>query len=733
MSRTLLVSNRLPITLELDGKDIHVKASAGGLATALRSVHAGGDALWIGWPGDLSTADADTRANVEEKLTEARLVPVDLTPEQVEGYYYGFSNGAVWPLCHYLLDKVDLDSTANFKTYRRVNELFADAIARVWSPDDLVWIHDYQLLLVPALLRDRCPDATIGYFHHIPFPSGEVFRILPWREELIRGLLGADLVGFHTASYAFNFAYAASQIIGLDPTLDLLRHEGRSIRVGAYPIGIDAEDFSSRAKSPAVEAEARRIRESAAGKKIVLGIDRLDYTKGIPRRLMAFAHLLDREPALRDTLHYIQLAMPTREKVEAYVEYRRTVNELVGSINGKHGSPTSAPVHLLHQTVGPDELSALYRAADVMLVTPLRDGMNLVAKEYVASRVEDDGVLVLSEFAGAATELHESLQVNPYDIEAVANVIARALKMPLDEQRLRMRALKSRVAKADVSRWARTFLEHLETTAGPVSRRFPPTRSSDDLGARIAKLSEERRLTLILDYDGTLVPFASMPDLAIPDPDLLELLDALGRRRGTAVHIVSGRSHESLERWFADQPVALHAEHGFWSRTDRARGWTAASQSSLDWKTAVRDVLTDITARTDGSLVEEKAAAIAWHYRATEPQLALLRVAEARSRLSAIANERGDIELLEGAKVLETRLKGMNKGVVVNAILASEPDSAVMVIGDDRTDEDMFAVLPPSALTIKVGAGATIAQHRVTSPTEVRRILRSLVAPRSGS
>ena len=723
---TILVSNRLPVTLHADQGDVVLKPSAGGLATALGSVHARGDTKWVGWPGDVARLTATERDALDRRLQDARLVPVHLTPSEVQRYYDGFSNGVLWPLCHYLLDKVNLEATRDWVAYRRVNERFADAVAKVTKPGDEVWVHDYQLALVPQLLRLRQPEAKIGFFLHIPFPSAEVFRILPWREDLVRGLLGADLVGFHTAAYAFHFAYAAAQLLGIEPAFDVLKHDERAVRFGAYPIGIDASAFEGLARDENVRADVARIRASAAGKRIVLGLDRLDYTKGIPRRLMAIGKLLDREPGLRDKLHFIQLAMPTREKVDSYADYRRTVNELVGRINGTYGTPTSVPIHLLHRMIGPKELAALYGAADVMLVTPLRDGMNLVAKEYVASRVDDDGVLVLSEFAGAATELQEAVRVNPYDIDGVAAALARAMRMPPDEQRLRMQALRKRVSAHDVGHWARSFLEHLEAASSPMSRRSPAPPPSVTLTRRVEELDSAPELVLLLDYDGTLVPFASMPDLAIPDESLIQTLMALSARPGTQVHLVSGRDRNSLERWFGAVPVGLHAEHGYWSRESIEAPWLSNSDADLGWKDALRRMLDDVVARTEGSFVEEKTAALGLHYRATEPQLAVRRLDELKARLHGFMKEHGDVEMLEGAKVFEVRLRGINKGIIASRLAQAHPHAAVLAIGDDRTDEDMFAALPERAVTVHVGSGPTRAHYRVGNVVEVRALLDTL-------
>ena len=486
MPRLLTLSNRLPVTLRASGGGVSLVPSTGGLTTALRGVHERHEGLWIGWPGDAcppassadasaadafsadtsatdtsstdasasssSTSDAsaaDVAGSIETELAALRLVPVHLDAEEVGRYYEGFANGTLWPLLHHFVDTARLDDEEAFETYAAVNQRFADVAALHHRPGDTLWVHDYHLMLVAGMVRRRLPSARIGFFLHTPFPSAEVLRLLPSRERLLRGLLGADVIGFQTASYRRHFLHAVTRLLGVeaDPDGDAVVYEGRRVRLGVYPIGIDAAACAELAGSAAVLEEARRIRELAPGLRIVLGVDRLDYTKGIGMRLAAIERFLERSPEA-SRVRFVQVAAPTREGVGAYEPMRREVHEMVGRSNGRHGSVDCMPIHLLCQSLPPPRLAALYDAADVMLVTPLRDGMNLVAKEYVASRLDDTGALVLSELAGAADDLVEALLVNPYDTGAVAAAIDQALRMPAAEQRARMSALRGRVAGA---------------------------------------------------------------------------------------------------------------------------------------------------------------------------------------------------------------------------------------------------------------------------------------------
>ncbi|MDB4985610.1 MAG: Alpha,alpha-trehalose-phosphate synthase [Myxococcaceae bacterium] len=720
MGRVLLASNRLPVTLSHEPEGPALIASSGGLATALREVHERGDGRWVGFVGDVSRLSDTARDGVNAELNERRLRHVPLSASEYALYYDGFSNAVLWPLFHYLLDKVRLDATNEWRAYKAVNERFADAIAEELRPGDTVWLHDYQLMLVPAYLRQRAPDARIGFFLHVPWPSSDVFRILPSREEIIQGVLGADLIGFHTESYRTNFMHSISKILQVDLGLDSVSWEERNVQVGVYPISIDLEEFERA--SPVVDELVVQLRAGTGGKKTLLGVDRLDYTKGVPRRLVAFDRMLEREPQLRDKVHMIQIAVPTREKIDSYAELRREVNELVGRINSQHGSPTGSPIQSLYRSVGSDELLALYRAADVMTVTPLRDGMNLVAKEYVAARTDSEGVLVLSEFAGAASELDAALIVNPYDIGAMASTMRRALVMSTAEQRVRMNRLRAAVRNNPVQEWARTFLEELDGLT-PVKKTA--VSSAFELEQAVAQLRIAVRRVFLFDYDGTLVPLAPLPDLAAPDKPLLELLARLVSTPDTEVHIVSGRSRASLEDWLGNLPVSLHMEHGFWSR-DASGSWTQVSQVPPDFLRRILEIMKRHAFRAPGTLVEQKSASMAFHYRGADPNVAAARLRALRAELTNALGP--NAELLEGNKVLEVRLRGVHKGTVVSRILERATEGTrVFAAGDDRTDEDMFDALPADSVSIRIGPGVTHARFRLHSPFELRRLIASMI------
>ncbi|MGE5788684.1 MAG: bifunctional alpha,alpha-trehalose-phosphate synthase (UDP-forming)/trehalose-phosphatase [Myxococcales bacterium] len=723
MKRLMIIANRLPVTVRVEGNASRLEPSSGGLATALRSLHQRTAGIWVGWSGITSKASARAGEGLSTELMDQRLVAVELSQYDLSHFYNGFSNGVIWPLFHFLLDKVNLDAELDWQSYRVVNHRFAKAAARQYQRGDVIWVHDYQLMLVPGMLRKLLPRARIGFFLHVPFPGSDVFRILPWRTEVLESLLAADLVGFHTSTYQHNFLRSAAQLTNADCELDQIRFNDRVIRVGVYPIGVDVTPFEHAAADPAVQQEVERIRRAHPDKRILLGVDRLDYTKGLPRRLLTIGRLLERHPELRDRLLLIQVAIPSRQEVAAYDEIRRVVNELSGRVNAQFGSPIGSPIQLLYRTVPFTQLVALYRVADAMLVTPLRDGMNLVAKEYVASRTDDDGVLVLSEFAGAAAELQEAIAVNPYDLTGTAAAIAGALKMDPDERRIRMQAMRAHVRTHDVHRWATRFIDDLvqlgNEHGGSIS--LPPVDLPEEVRERLRKAPLRH---ILLDYDGTLVPYFPLPALALPDRELSDLLLRLSKTPSNLVHVVTGRTRVSIEPWLGHLPIALHAEHGYWSRMPGGH-WVKNGVFDNSWIEAVRNLVIQFVERTPGAILEEKEASLALHYRNADPSVAGERLRWLREELRGRATD--DLEISDGPKSFEIRRRGIHKGLVGNALAANlDPTTEILAIGDDRTDEDLFSSLPASAVTVKVGGGNSRAKYALDDVGQVRSLLEDL-------
>jgi trehalose 6-phosphate synthase/phosphatase len=452
----VVVANRLPVTLRRGPQGTERVRSSGGLVTAFESMMAKHGGTWVGWPGT-ELREGETLSEPEDRF---RVVPVPISRGDARGYYHGLSNRALWPLFHMLPSRTEFQ-TSEWEAYERVNEQFAEVTARRVRPRDLVLINDYHLMLMPAQLRKRVPGASIGFFLHVPFPPYDVFRVFPWARALLKGVLTADMIGFHVSGYVRNFLDCVTHLTGdaiVDRRRGTIRWNGRTVRVVALPLGIDFVHF---------EEYAREAPDGGfdSGEKLILGVDRLDYTKGIPERLKAFARLLDTRPEHRQQVTLVQLAVPSRSEVADYQMLKREIDELVGHINGRFGTALWTPIRYLYRSLPQDRLAGLYRDADVALVTPLRDGMNLVAKEYVACQINDPGVLVLSHLAGAAETMAEALLVNPYNIDDTAAKLHRALTMPLGERRHRMRALRHREQQINVHVWARNVVARLRTAA----------------------------------------------------------------------------------------------------------------------------------------------------------------------------------------------------------------------------------------------------------------------------
>ena len=721
MPRLLLVSNRLPVTLRRSrsGKTEIVKSS-GGLIAGVGPVHQSQGGLWFGYPGE--HMDEEARA----ALDAARYVPVPVSASEMRGYYSGYSNSSLWPLFHYFPERARFERR-EFEAYRTVNERFADTIAERALPGDTIWVHDYQLMLLPSLLRERLPDTRIGFFLHIPFPSSEVFGLLPQREEILRGLTGADLIGVHTYDYARHLVSSFRRYLGVFGHEGTINIDGRDVQIAAHPLGISVEDVRGYAYSSNAESRVADLMRDMRGRQILLSVDRLDYTKGLPLKLEAFRAVLANYPKWRDKIVLIQVAVPSRTNIESYRAQKAEVERLVGEINGAFGRPGRVPIHYIYRSIPSAELGALYRIADVAVVTPLRDGMNLVAKEYIAAHSDAPGVLVLSEFAGAASELGEAIRVNPYDVDGTAQAINQALEMPVTERLTRMRAMFRRVKGNDVHAWYRRYRRALDRKS--VDDVTVPVRySPETLVKKVApELRKAGRLLFLIDYDGTIREFVSDPFAASPNEETLSTLKGLAAIKGARVVIVSGRGRETLEEWLSDTGVGLVAEHGLWFRLSPDQEWHGdGDQIDQTWKTHVRSVLDEYVDRVPGSLVEEKVASLVWHYRAAADDLANWQARELADYLEEfLASE--PLEVLVGAKNVEVRQHGLSKGAAYERIQAEiGPFDFELAIGDDRTDEDLFAAVPSATFTIHVGPEPSRAEMSLSSPEAVLLFLKGL-------
>jgi trehalose 6-phosphate synthase/phosphatase len=732
MPRLLIVSNRLPFTISDKSGKPELVESSGGLVTALgaylesRRADPAFEYAWVGWPGAYLHGQRQVEVTaLAESLHSAH--PVWLFSEDMDQFYHGFCNRTLWPLFHYQPSYVQYDET-QWEGYKRVNGHFRSALLDILRPDDTVWIHDYQLLLLPGLLRESFPGLSIGFFLHIPFPSFELFRLLPseWKKELLQGMLGADLIGFHTHDYAQYFLRSVHRSLGHEHHLGNILLGDRVSRADTFPLGIDFGKYSDAAGQPDVLEESGNLAAKLAGQKIISSVDRLDYTKGILQRLKGYELFLEENPQWRGKVAFILTVIPSREEVDQYQRMKKEIDEAVGKINGAYGNTEWVPVLYQYRCLPFASLVALYSATDVALITPLRDGMNLVAKEYVACKRDGAGVLILSEMAGSARELGEALVVNPNHGREIALALLQALTMPIEERMQRSAAMRERLKKQDAGHWADTFQKTLTDTRA-LSRRLEAKHLGQgprrDLMDRFR--SGSRRL-ILLDYDGTLIPFASHPRLALPDPGLLELLKRLALDPKNRVFIISGRQKEILRDWFGGCGIGLIAEHGVWI-SDRESDWKLISHLEMGWKGRILPILEAYVDRLTGSLVEEKEYSIAWHYRNSEPELGSQRAKELIDTLIHFTANM-DVQVLEGKKVVEVRCAGVNKGTAAIACRESIRPDFTMAIGDDLTDEDLFRAMPPEVCTIRVGMKSSFAGYNVRDYKEVRGLLEEIAS-----
>lgn len=724
--KLIFVSNRLPVTVEKKKEVINYKQSMGGLATGLGSFYQAYDSVWIGWSGTASESITEgEKADIEKKLLEEhKSCPVFLTREEVREYYYGFCNRTIWPLYHYFPTYTVYDNSF-WDAYVKVNLKFCEAVVDCAEVGDTIWVHDYQLMLLPELIRQKLERTRIGFFLHIPFPSFEIFRLLPWRREILRGLLGADLVGFHTYDYVRHFLSSVRRLLGHEHRFNNVFTDRRVICADVFPMGIDYERYSGAPQDEKVSREIDAVEKRLGGRRAILSVDRLDYTKGIIHRLEAFHHFLQTYPEYRDRVTLILIAVPSRTGVDTYMHLKRELDERIGRINGKYGTIGWTPIWYLYRALPFHALTALYYVADVALVTPLRDGMNLIAKEYVATKGSRPGCLILSGMAGAVHELGEAIVVNPHNVEQVSSAIKQALEMPLQEQVGANAVMQARLKRYNVVRWAHDFVERLDATDRYQAQFYEQRFTSSVREALLGDYRNAAKRLLLLDYDGTLIPFADKPDKAKPDEGLLAMLTRLLETGKTEVVVISGRDRETLGRWFDGLEVSLIAEHGVWVKEGNG-SWRERGTMNEDWKEAIRPVLELYMDRTPGSLIEEKSYSLAWHYRMTDPDLAAVRVNELKETLLNMT-ENLNLGILEGNKVIEVKVAGINKGSAAIHWLSNKQWDFILAMGDDVTDEDTFDVLPPHAYSIKVGAGLTKARFNVLEVKDVRMLLQDLV------
>jgi trehalose 6-phosphate synthase/phosphatase len=731
--RLIIVSNRLPFTVRLEKDEIKFDESVGGLVTGLstfldsykyhfprREKH-----VWLGWPG--STIPEEFKKPVRLRaLAECGAYPVFLSETDMEQFYWGFCNKTLWPLFHYFPSYVIYEEKF-WQTYQHVNEQFSDALLDFLQPQDLVWIQDYHLMLLPRLLRKKAPQAVLGFFLHIPFPSCEIFRLLPpsWRRELLEGILGADLVGFHTYEYMHHFLQSVLRILGHEHHMGHFTLSDHVTKVETYPMGIDFQKFFATSTAPETQQERACLQQTLSGFRTILSVDRLDYSKGILHRLEGFELLLEKYPEYRGKLVLIMVVVPSRIGVLHYEVMKRQIEELVGRINGRFGSIGWTPILYQYRHFSLYPLSALYGMSEIALVTPLRDGMNLIAKEYIASRTDKTGVLILSEMAGAAKELGEAVIVNPNDRRELAEALNEALRMSREEQVRRNTIMQERLRRYDVIHWASDFVYQL-IQMQEIQERFNANLVPQTIRDQMAdEYSRARRRLLLIDYDGTLVPFERRPTLAAPKETVLNMLRTLAADSRNFVVLISGRDKSTLEQWFGKLPLGIVSEHGMWIRESSGE-WLTIGPENKDWKPSLLPLLLQYADRLPGSFVEEKEYSLAWHYRAADPDQSRRVAIELMDNLVHFTANI-DVQVLKGNKVLEIRNAGVNKGRAANYWISRSQYDFILAIGDDQTDEDLFRNLPAEAYTLRVGLEKTHARFSLRHPDDVGEFLSFII------
>lgn len=755
-ARLIVVSNRLPVTLSKDERgDWKFRVSSGGLVSALEGVKNDIPFIWVGWTGKEVEA-AEQNSLKQRFLDEINCYPVFLNAQEANLYYNGFCNDVLWPLFHYVplpIVSAEGDRKFDFKywdAYSKANHRFAEAVMAIYQPGDVVWVQDYHLMLLPSLLRKRVRDISIGFFLHTPFPSSEVYRVLPVRSKVLQGVLAADLIGFHTYDYARHFLSVCTRILGLEASPKGVKMKSHFANVGIFPIGIDPSAFTNALKTVSVKERISELEERFEGKKVLLGVDRLDYIKGVPHKLMAIENLLSRHPEWKEKIVLVQIGVPSRTEVDEYKKLISQTNELVGRINGKYGTLDNAPIVFINQSVNFDDLCALYSVADVAVVSSIRDGMNLVSYEYVMCQEERHGVLVLSEFAGSAQSLSGAIRVNPWNIEELAEAVHEALTLPQRERELRHGKLFHYVNKHTASFWAHSFVSQLQKIERLKSSQDQRAQMQSSLRVTNDVLAEIRNRTqrlFFFSYEGTLGTFAALADLAAPSANLRRSLYVLSSDPRNVVFILSGRSRQTLESWFGDLSVGLVSEHGCEFRHPGISKWEPLVViHDASWRDSVVPILDYFTERTPGSVLEIKNSVVTWHFRDADQVFGSWQAKELQLLLAETSMNL-PIDVISSDNYIELRPVGVSRVSAVQRIItemAETPPDFVLAMGSETADEQIFAyinsVLRPSdpslfALCCRVGgkSDSSSADRYVPDVDSALRALEKLASSSSAA
>ena len=730
MKRLILASNILPVHITPSNSSFEIEKTDEQTISGLQEFYSACEPRWVGLTNfETREFTPDEMSMLEKELATHQCIPVFPRIHDRNLYSHGFSRNTLWPLFHYFTEHVTY-SEISWNAYVKVNRLFAEKILETIEDGDTLWIHDYHLLMLPQLIRNEKPGVSIGLFSHVPFPSFEIFRLLPWRHEIIEGMLGADLIGFQTYDYVRHFMSSVRRLTGVDSVFNRISIGERTLKVDVFPKGINYDRFRNKtleihgehARYSVIQEEMKLFKESGQLEKLIVSIGKLDYTKGIPQRLRAFERFLQTYPEYLGRVSMIVQAIPSGETSDSFFNLKSKVDELVGRINGNYGTITWTPIRYLNQTYTVDERIDLYSLSDIALILPIRDGMNLVAKEFVASRHDGTGVLILSELAGASKEMHEALLVNPNDLDAIAKAIKEAIEMPEEEQIRRNTVMMMRLQRYTVTRWAREFISSLEGVKEIQQYKLARKINITRMHKIVARYKETRKRILFLDYDGTLAWFTKNPEDARPDQELYDILKRLSEDKNNTMVIISGRDKETLSRWFdPDWKIHFVAEHGVWFR-EPGEDWHMMEQINNDWKESVEPLLEYYVDQTPKSFIEYKNFSLVWHYRKSDPDLGMQRAWELKDELRTLTSNL-NLEIMDGDKVLEIKYSGINKGRAASQKMGDRKYDFIFAVGDDWTDEFTFEAMPEEAFSIKVGTKTTKATYYIESVELVRELL----------
>jgi trehalose 6-phosphate synthase/phosphatase len=667
---------------------------------------------WAGIPG--CSAESWMKSSYDMPFFKYSFLPVFVNDKMYESYHYRFANGVIWPLFHYLPSHVDYNNEC-YNLYIEVNRHFLEAVRKYIRKQDVIWINDYHLLPLAQMLRRELPEVTIGLFMRTPFPSYEIIRLLPGKcqEELISGMLGADLIGFNTIDYATHFLQTIRTTHGLQDSLNIVRYDNRLIKTDVFPISIPFDKFNNAYDNPEVEEIKISLKEKFKHVKLILSIASLDITKGIYYSLKAYEHFLTHNPLYLGKVVFILIVPPTIEQNQKFREKKDKIDETISNINSRMGNINWQPVVHYYQSLSFNTALALYTSCDLALVTPLRDGMNLVAKEFVASRKDKKGVLILSELAGAARELTGALITNPNDIEEVSARIKEGLEMTPSEQDTRITAMQSRICEYDVSMWANDFMNQLREVKEK-QKQFQ-VKFFNDFTRRsvLHEYQTAKNRLIVLDYDGTLVPFHTDPLAAKAESNVLTVLQRLCSENKNDVFLISGRNSNWLDSQFGNLSMSMVAEYGAKMKW-KDETWTAEMDITSDWKNRMEEMMMNYVRRCPNSFIEVKDYSVVWHFRDAGVEQGKLRSLELFSELTDHVNPR-EFEVVMGNKTVEVRRHGTNRHMVISKMIFGKPYDFILVIGEDKTNEDIFRVLinDPRASTIKIGEEASYAKYNL--------------------